>query len=93
MARIITLVASAACHDLHRSARYVGHGGLHVLRRQSRRPIPASGRLVDHILQRRKPADLPVEQPTNFDLVINLTTAKALGLTVPPSVPRSEPTR
>jgi putative tryptophan/tyrosine transport system substrate-binding protein len=82
--RINTLALAARLPTMHVPREYVEAGGL-----MSYGPnIPdlywrAAG-YVDKILRGAKPADIPVEQPTKFDLVINLTTAKALGLEMPP---------
>ena len=71
---------------MHGSRDYVEAGGLMSYGPNFPDLFRRAGDLVDKILRGAKPADLPVEQPTKFDLVVNLTTAKALGIDVPTSL-------
>jgi putative ABC transport system substrate-binding protein len=82
------VVALAAKHRLPASYlfRQFANGGLIVYGPDLPDLFRRAGSYIDKILRGTKPADLPVEQPTKFELIINMKTAKALGLTVPPSV-------
>ena len=65
---------------------YVQAGGLMSYGPNYSDQFRRTAELVDKILHGTKPGDIPVEQPTKFDLAINLTTAKVLGLTIPPTL-------
>ena len=84
--RLVELAATHRLPAIYEDRRYVEAGGL-----MSYGPNPdvvfrRAAYYVDRILKGTKPADLPVEQASKYELVINLKTAKALGLTIPPSV-------
>jgi ABC-type uncharacterized transport system substrate-binding protein len=84
--RINTLAVAARLPTMHGFREFVEAGGLMSYAANFPDLFRRAGDYVDKILRGAKPGDLPVEQPTKFDLVINLTTAKALGLTIPESV-------
>jgi putative tryptophan/tyrosine transport system substrate-binding protein len=84
--RINTLVLVARLPAIYGQREYVEAGGLMSYGPNFPELFRRVGEEVDKILRGAKPGDLPVEQPTKFDLIINLTTAKALGLTIPPTL-------
>jgi putative tryptophan/tyrosine transport system substrate-binding protein len=84
--RINTLALTARVPTMHVVRELVEVGGLMSYRANFSDLFRRAADYVDKILRGVKPGDIPVEQPTKFDLVINLTTARALGLTVPPTL-------
>jgi putative ABC transport system substrate-binding protein len=83
---IVTLAASARIPSLYSYKEFVELGGLASYGPNLKLIWRQSAQYVDKIFKGANPGDLPVEQPTKFELVINLKTAKALGLDIPPSV-------
>jgi putative ABC transport system substrate-binding protein len=71
---------------MHEKSDYVDAGGLMSYAANDADQHKRVAIYVDKILKGVKPADLPVEQPTDFELVINLKTAQQIGLTIPPNV-------
>ncbi len=84
--QIVDLAAKNRLPAIYTREDFVDSGGLMSYGADQIEPYRRAGVMVDKILKGAKPADLPVEQPMKLELVINLKTAKALGLTIPPIV-------
>jgi ABC-type uncharacterized transport system substrate-binding protein len=83
---IITLAARHRLPAVYALPLFASNGGLISYGPDSIDPYRRAAGYVDRILKGENPADLPVQQPTKFALIINLNTAKALGIEIPPSV-------
>jgi putative ABC transport system substrate-binding protein len=84
--RLAELAAKSRLPAIYPLREYAEAGGLITYGTNIRDSFRRAAGYVDRILKGAKPGDLPIEQPTKFDLVINLKTAKALGLTIPPTL-------
>ena len=84
--RIADLAIKNRLPSMNEGSAYVDAGGLMSYSANDADLYRRAATYVDKILKGAKPADLPVEQPTKFEFVINLKTAKQIGLTIPPNV-------
>jgi putative ABC transport system substrate-binding protein len=84
--RLIDFAAQSQLPTMFEFRAHVAHGGLMSYGPSHTEQSRRAASYVDRLLKGAKPADLPVEQPTTLELVINLKTAKALGLTIPPTL-------
>ena len=84
--RVAELAVRHRLPSIAPSSGYATAGGLAAYSASAKEMARRSAAIVDKILKGSKPADLPVEQPTTFELTINLKTAKAIGFTVPPAL-------
>jgi putative ABC transport system substrate-binding protein len=84
--QIADLAIKQRLPTMHELVRYVDAGGLMSYGSNDAANYQRIAYFVDRILRGTKPADLPVEQPTKFEFVINLKTAKQIGVTIPPNV-------
>jgi putative ABC transport system substrate-binding protein len=84
--QIVDLAARSRLPAIYESREYAEAGGLLTYGQDLTDLFRRAATYVDKILKGAKPAELPVEQPTKFELVINLKTAKSLGLTIPQSL-------
>jgi putative ABC transport system substrate-binding protein len=83
--RIVELAAKNRLPGVYPNVQYVEAGGLMTYTEDRSEMFRRAAEYVDKILKGTKPADLPVERPKKFDLVINLKTAKQIGVTIPRS--------
>ncbi len=86
LTRIVSLAAKSRLPAIYPNSEYVDAGGLMSYGTIINDLYRRAATYVDKILKGRKPADLPVEQPTKFEFIVNLETAKQIGLTIPPNV-------
>jgi putative ABC transport system substrate-binding protein len=84
--RIVDLATRYHLPSICPRADYIGNGGLMSYGADRVEPYKRAATMIDKIFKGTKPADIPVEQPKTFELVINLETAKQVGLTIPPNV-------